>query len=303
VLAAQVAALGAIPTYMVQMSPQLASRVLTENGSLFEIDPPDMPSGAYILQPLPQRQLATLIRQAVTPTLFGGDLDGFIDHMQAMLAINPSLRPTAATVSRHRWLADAIGAAKDELGEDAPASLVSSSMRSDDREARGEDVAIDEADARIAEALAAMEALATKQGSYVPKSALIASPASSYSDGSSLPGSFKQALSSSSLTGSFKQSYSSPHPAPSMGHGSPKGNACDERWSHLGSRPATSEGGGGSVQNASLERAGSGTSAKPAQTTFVRSPQASALVGALGMLAPSPGSRPNLGPNHSQTKP
>jgi len=273
VLAAQVAALGALPTYMVQESPQLASRVLTENGSLFEIDPPDMPSGAYILQPLPQRQLATLIRQEVTPTLFGGDLDGFIDHMQEMLAIDPNLRPTAATVSHHQWLADAIGAAKDELGEDAPASLVS--MRSDDREARGEDVAIDEADARIAEALAAMEALATKQGSYVPKSALIASPASSYSDSSSLPGSFKQALSSSSLTGSFKQSYSSPHPAPSTGHGSPIGKA-----------PATSEGGGGSVQNASLERAGSGTSAKAAQTTFVRSSQASVLVGALGMLAP-----------------
>lgn len=105
VLAAQIAVLGPIPEYMMQFSPELATMFLTATGHAYEIDPQGLPEGVYYLSPLPQRQLAKLLKNAVLPVLFGGELDGFLDHVYELLTIDPQNRPTAVAASQHYWLA------------------------------------------------------------------------------------------------------------------------------------------------------------------------------------------------------
>jgi serine/threonine protein kinase len=89
---------------MVQCSPKLSERYLTSNEQAYQIDPPGLAPGAYWLQSLPDKQLPQLITEASIPALFGDDLNGFIDHVQQMLTIDPEFRPTASMATQHAWL-------------------------------------------------------------------------------------------------------------------------------------------------------------------------------------------------------
>jgi len=105
VLAAHIATIGPMPQYMRLHSEELANMFLAEDGLAYNIDPPGMPAGAYVLQPMPNQKLPRLIMDAANPKLFGGDLDSFIDHVSKMLTLDPQHRPTAAMASQHPWLA------------------------------------------------------------------------------------------------------------------------------------------------------------------------------------------------------
>jgi len=104
VLAAIIAVIGAIPSHILEHSPELAGMFLTSTGRAYEIDPPGLAEGAYFLEPLPNKQLCTLILEAAMPSLFGDELEGFISHLLSMLSIDPQARPTAAEAAKHPWL-------------------------------------------------------------------------------------------------------------------------------------------------------------------------------------------------------
>lgn len=104
VLAAQVAVMGSIPAHMTRFAPQLAGRYLTDEGNVYQVDPDEMARGVYDLQPLPERSLANLISEATSADLFGGPLDGFVDLLNSLLAIDPDARSTASMALRHSWL-------------------------------------------------------------------------------------------------------------------------------------------------------------------------------------------------------
>lgn len=115
VLAAQRAVLGPLPAWMVQANPAVAQTVLTASGTAYEIDPPGMPAGAYLVRPTSgggagggpvDVSLGALLGARLDPAVFG-DVEGFVGLLESLLALDPTQRPTAAQASSHAWLAAA----------------------------------------------------------------------------------------------------------------------------------------------------------------------------------------------------
>ena len=107
VLAAQMAVLGPIPDYMRLHAPGLANMFITAGGHAYEVDPPQMTKGVYMLQPLPRRSLEHLLIEAMTPELFAAsELNGFVNLVSQMLILDPGHRTTAARSLQHPWLAE-----------------------------------------------------------------------------------------------------------------------------------------------------------------------------------------------------
>jgi serine/threonine protein kinase len=104
VLAAQVAVLGAMPQHMLEHSPNLVRMFFTEGGHVYQVDSVGLPTGVYLLQPLPNRTLPILLREAMGhPSLFGGheSREGFIDLVGRLLTLDPHHRPTATAAMEH----------------------------------------------------------------------------------------------------------------------------------------------------------------------------------------------------------
>jgi len=97
VLAAHVAVLGAMPSYMVRRQPETARMFFTSSGTAYQVDPPGMRCGSYLLYPREHSGLARLIEKNL-------DDPGFISLLAALLTIDPSKRPTAYEVLQHPWL-------------------------------------------------------------------------------------------------------------------------------------------------------------------------------------------------------
>jgi len=107
VLAAQMAVLGPLPEYMRLHSPGLANMFITAGGHAYEVDPPQMTIGVYMLQPLPLRSLEHLLIEEMTPELFAAsELNGFVNLVSQMLVLDPAHRTTTALSLQHPWLAE-----------------------------------------------------------------------------------------------------------------------------------------------------------------------------------------------------
>jgi len=106
VLAAQIAVLGPIPTHMTDMAPELVSQFLTSNGRAYQVDPPGMARGVYVLQPLAKKTLAHLLGDAVNVPIFGGQerFNAFFSFLSSLLSIDPAHRSSATQASQHAWL-------------------------------------------------------------------------------------------------------------------------------------------------------------------------------------------------------
>ena len=93
VLAAQQAVLGPLPDAMIRAS---ATRNLyfTPQGTLYTIDPPGYPPGAYRLLPV----------QTDLETLLDVDDEHFLDFLSQLLSLDPATRLTARGALSHRWL-------------------------------------------------------------------------------------------------------------------------------------------------------------------------------------------------------
>jgi len=174
VLATHIAVLGPMPQYMMQHTAELADMFFADNGLPYQIDPPGMRKGAYILQPLPNKKLPHLLADIMKPDLFGGEIDGFVDHVCKLLTIDPHHRPTATAASQHPWL----------VGEMASLDVVTESPPAPRSSAYGKDM----------------------MGCSVPSITRTASPASSSSDATSLMSSFKSVARSASSPGTSPQS-------------------------------------------------------------------------------------------------
>ena len=109
VLAAQMAVFGPMPDHMRLHSPGLANMLITARGHAYEVDPPQMDSGVYMLQSLPRRSLEQLLIEEMTPELFTtSKLNGFVDLVSQMLVLDPAHRTTAAQSSQHPWLVEPV---------------------------------------------------------------------------------------------------------------------------------------------------------------------------------------------------
>ena len=90
-------------------SPGLANMLITARGHAYEVDPPQMDSGVYMLQSLPRRSLEQLLIEEMTPELFTtSKLNGFVDLVSQMLVLDPAHRTTAAQSSQHPWLVEPV---------------------------------------------------------------------------------------------------------------------------------------------------------------------------------------------------
>ena len=106
VLAATIGVLGPIPDFMVEYCPKLSNMFFRGDGKAYQMDPSGVATGAYMLQPLPRKQLPLLLAESASPDLFGGGLEGFCDLAAKLLTIDPSKRPTAAEVIQDPWLVE-----------------------------------------------------------------------------------------------------------------------------------------------------------------------------------------------------
>jgi len=102
VLAAQRAACGPFPLWMTA-SP-LADLFFTTSGIIYEVDPPNMTAGIYLLRDSPNSSLSSMIDARVDPTVFGEVLS-FKSFLQSLLTIDPNNRLTASDAIEHVWLA------------------------------------------------------------------------------------------------------------------------------------------------------------------------------------------------------
>ena len=89
---------------MLEANPDISQMFFTAAGELYTIDDPAM-GGAYILQPRPNATLRTMIQTAAA-TGGSGDVSGLVDFLLALLALDPSVRPTAAQVLELPWVAN-----------------------------------------------------------------------------------------------------------------------------------------------------------------------------------------------------
>ena len=103
-LGAQRALLGGFPQWMLQHDP-IAQMFFTQNGEAYEVNPPGLIEGVYLLLPAPDSSLTSMIEACVDTARFGGDLTGFITFLRALLTLDPFQRPTAAAALEHPWLA------------------------------------------------------------------------------------------------------------------------------------------------------------------------------------------------------
>ena len=97
-----------MPQHMLEHSPNLVRMFFTEGGHVYQVDSVGLPTGVYLLQPLPNRTLPILLREAMgQPSLFGGheSREGFIDLVGRLLTLDPHHRPTATAAMEHGWLA------------------------------------------------------------------------------------------------------------------------------------------------------------------------------------------------------
>lgn len=83
---------------------RLARRFIAPNGEAFEVDPPSMPNGVYRLFAQPDTMLREVLTTSVNPSVFG-DVPPFTDFAEALLTLDPQLRPTAEEAAVHPWLA------------------------------------------------------------------------------------------------------------------------------------------------------------------------------------------------------
>ena len=90
---------------MAQELPGLANMSLTPSLRAYQIDPPGMPRGAYLLQPTASSRIESLMEEAL-PAGFG-DRAGFVAFLKGLLTIDPRERLTAEQALAHPWLAAA----------------------------------------------------------------------------------------------------------------------------------------------------------------------------------------------------
>jgi len=102
VLAAQKAARGSFPQWMLSPSP-LVAMFFTPSGYSYEVDPTRGPAGVYVLRSTPGSSLSAMLEARADPAIFG-DLPAFTAFVEALLTIDPNERPTAAAALQHEWL-------------------------------------------------------------------------------------------------------------------------------------------------------------------------------------------------------
>jgi len=104
VLAAQKATMGPFPGWMLDAHP-IAQMFFTASSCVYEVDPPRMPPGTYLLRSTPDASLSSLLRARVNAAIFGEALPGVTSFLESLLTIDPNERPSATGAVQHAWLA------------------------------------------------------------------------------------------------------------------------------------------------------------------------------------------------------
>ena len=104
VLGAQMAACGPFPSWMLTASP-LAEMFFSSAGYVYEVDPPTLTAGVYLLRTTPNSSLESMLDARADPVIFGEPLIMLKLFLSSLLTIDPSVRPTAADAIQHEWLA------------------------------------------------------------------------------------------------------------------------------------------------------------------------------------------------------
>ena len=105
VLAAHNAIIGPIPEWMIMHTPALSALFFTAEGRHYQIDPTDLPKGAYLLEPRTDVGIRGLLAEAAEAGGYG-DMTSFIEFVTSLLTIDPSMRPTAAEAMQHPWMTE-----------------------------------------------------------------------------------------------------------------------------------------------------------------------------------------------------
>jgi len=108
VLAAHKATRGAFPPAMLEH--QAASMFFTQSGSAFEVDPPNMPPGTYLIRSSQEASLRSLLTQAIAPCVDFGlepgspDFHNMADLLEGLLTLDPSCRLSATAALSHPFV-------------------------------------------------------------------------------------------------------------------------------------------------------------------------------------------------------
>jgi len=102
VLAAHKATRGPFPPWM--MEGPLGSIYFSSSGCVYEVDPPAIAPGTYLLRSEPNTTLHELLAQHLDPSIFG-DVLSFSLFAETLLTLDPNVRPTAAEALQHPWMA------------------------------------------------------------------------------------------------------------------------------------------------------------------------------------------------------
>jgi serine/threonine protein kinase len=121
VLAAIKATCGPFPQWMLQQSP-LSRAFFTESGCTFEIDPPQMPRGTYLIRSVNGSSVRNVLHVHVNADIFG-DLDAFKAFLEMLLTIDPRERPDAASACHHNWLTMAMVPFKAKAMDGLPSTV------------------------------------------------------------------------------------------------------------------------------------------------------------------------------------
>ena len=98
VLACHKATRGPFPKWMLDAHP-IAQMFVASSGAFYEVDPPRVNSGVYLIRARPDATLRALLRAHVGDAFGcepGKPIDQFIAFTEHLLTIDPTERPTAA---------------------------------------------------------------------------------------------------------------------------------------------------------------------------------------------------------------